>query len=505
MNIKDLIFPVTLALLTTILYQYHFSPDKTAVAEQVTNKRFVAPTSVQVTEPLDLSVSFYEDASAKASEKLSVTLPYGSMTFSPQGGVIDSIAYTREINGAPKLLVVQAPLQGKDQGAFLVALDGEGKTPYHYTLTDRKDLQDKTVLTFVGESPAARITKEFTIHHDSYVIEVTLTVDPKGEQAVRPRIFFPGLHIAEGTEVQNGVLMSGTYLEKSPVKNLLQAGVEQPTLFGLEDAYFAQVLYKDPEQFSQRAYFKETTSGFQAIVQGAAITEKKTWHLSFYSGPKEMASLSKVDPRLEELLSYGWLAPISKYMLYLLIFLYGLVHNYGIAIILITIFLRLLLIPFTIGAEKSRKKTMDAQKKLQYIEQRYKDNPEELSRAKQEFARKHGFPGAMGCLPLLLQAPVAIGLQRVLTHAVELYKAPFLWISDLSAPDPLYILPALVGITMAIQMGQMGDVRTRLVNVILAIVVAAIMASLSAGLTLFIAVTSLLALAQTEAQKAFAS
>ncbi len=217
-----------------------------------------------------------------------------------------------------------------------------------------------------------------------------------------------------------------------------------------------------------------------------------------------MKARSAVDTSLEGLLAYGWFAPISKYLLYLLIFLYGIFKNYGVAIIALTILVRLILVPFTMHAEKTRKQTAEAQKKLKYLERRYKDDPEELSRRKAEFARKHGMPGVLGCLPLFLQVPVFIGLQRVLAQAIELYKAAFLWIPDLSSPDPYYILPAIVGITMAVQMSQVGDARQRLANMLLAIVIAAITANLSAGLTLFIAVSSMLGLAQTYLQKAFA-
>ena len=105
-----------------------------------------------------------------------------------------------------------------------------------------------------------------------------------------------------------------------------------------------------------------------------------------------------------------------------------------------------------------------------------------LAREKAEFARKHGIPGLLGCLPLLLQIPVFIGLQRVLAHAIELYRVPFLWIPDLSMPDPYYILPALVGLGMMIQTSQGGDPRQRVANILIAIVIAAVTANLSQGL-----------------------
>ena len=216
-----------------------------------------------------------------------------------------------------------------------------------------------------------------------------------------------------------------------------------------------------------------------------------------------MKALSLVDSRLEGVLDYGWFAPFSKLLLYLLNFFYGLLKSYGLAIIAVTLLVRLVMVPFTLKGEQSQRKHQEAQKKLQYLEQKYKHDPELLAREKAEFARKHGVPGLLGCLPLLLQIPVFIGLQRVLTNAIELYKVPFLWVPDLSARDPYYIFPALVGMGMIAQMAQSGDPRQRIANILLAIIIAAVTANLSAGLTLFICVSTLLGLAQTALQKAF--
>lgn len=143
------------------------------------------------------------------------------------------------------------------------------------------------------------------------------------------------------------------------------------------------------------------------------------------------------------------------------------------------------------------------QRKLQYLEQRYKNEPQVLARERAELMRKQGLPGMLGCLPVLLQIPVFFGLQQVLSHAIELYRAPFFgWIHDLSQPDPYYILPALTGVGIAAQTSQGGDPRQRVANILLAIIFAAITANLSAGLSLFICVSTLLGLAQTYIQKA---
>jgi len=505
MNAKDFILPVAFALAGTLLIHHFFLAEKHPATEQSTDRRFVAPTTVQIAEPLDLDIDYYDAAPAREHEDSVVTLPTSRIQFSNDGAAVTFIGYARELGGKPTLVETLVPSSSKQKGSFLVALDGLGKTPYYYTLSDKKDEDKRTILTYKGESPAASITKQFTVHHDEYVIDLTVTIDPKTPEGVRPRIFFTGPQVVGDTkDIINTVLASGTSLEKKPIKDLINVGVEHPSIFGLEDTYFAQVLFKDPDNFTQRAYFKFDGETPQAVLQSETIHEKKSWTLSFYAGPKELAAISHVDSRLEGLLSYGWFFHISKYLLYLLIFLYGIFQNYGIAIIVLTLLVRIVLIPFTLNVEQTKKRNMEAQKKLQYLEQRYKDDPEALSAAKAEFMRKHGIPQALGCLPIFLQIPVFIGLQRVLSNAIELYQAPFLWISDLSSPDPYYILPVLAGASMIGMMGEMSDARQMMFNVLLAIVFAAITVNISAGLTLFIASSSLFALAQTLVLKALA-
>ena len=504
MKFQDLLIPFCFALIGTFAVQYFFLSDKKeAVDVHIADRQFVAPTSLQVAEPLDLDIDFSNETPSREKQSTVLTLKHEKITFSNDGAVIEAIGFNRNLQGKLTLLEVITPSPNKTEGAFLVALDGKGKTPFYYTLVDKKEVEDRTLLTYKGSSSAADIIKQFTIYHNLYVIDLKLTITPKGSEPLRARIFFPAPRlVADAGDAIQAVLTSGKYLEKKPVKTVLQLGVEKPSIFGLEDTYFAQVLFKDTEQFAQRGYFKNEGNVSQAVLQSGPIKEPMTWSFSFYSGPKELDSLSKADPRLEGLLSYGWFAPICKFLLWILIYLFGLFQNYGLAIIGLTILVRIVLIPFTIHGERSRRQSLEAQKKLAYIDKRYKDEPEELARAKAEFARKHGISGMVGCLPSLMQIPVFFGLQRVLTQAIELYQAPFLWISDLSAPDPLYILPAIMGLGLAVQMSQMGDVRQRVANILIAVVISAVAASFSAGLTLYISVSTVLGLAQEYIQKA---
>ena len=111
-------------------------------------------------------------------------------------------------------------------------------------------------------------------------------------------------------------------------------------------------------------------------------------------GPKTESAIAQVDPRLEGAIEYsGWLAPLSRLLLYLLKFLHSYVHNYGLAIVLLTIAIKLMLNPFSFKGKHARKKQEEYQRKLAYIQQKYKNEPELLARERADLIRKHGMPG----------------------------------------------------------------------------------------------------------------
>ena len=140
---------------------------------------------------------------------------------------------------------------------------------------------------------------------------------------------------------------------------------------------------------------------------------------------------------------------------------------------------------------------------MQYIEHRYKNDPEALAREKAEAIKKYGIPEMAGCLPLLMQIPMFIGLNRALSSSFELYQAPFFgWITDLSVKDPYYVLPLLGALGMVIRTASAGDPRQRVQAMLIAIIVAAVTSSFAAGLTLYICVSTWIGLLQMYLQKA---
>ena len=161
------------------------------------------------------------------------------------------------------------------------------------------------------------------------------------------------------------------------------------------------------------------------------------------------------------------------------------------------------MLPFTIKGEQSMQKSKEFQKKMSYVQQRYKGDSQRVKEEQAALIRKHGMPGMAGCLPMLLQLPIFFVLSSVLRSSIELYKAPFLWIPDLSARDPFYILPILVTVVMLLQPQPAGtDIKNRLPLIGMSLVFGAFTSTFSAGLALYIFASTFLNVVQTGIQRA---
>ena len=319
------------------------------------------------------------------------------------------------------------------------------------------------------------------------------------------RLFYPSPFTPDIPDGISAIFVDEKDSVKKTASGSLNAyqGWFKPALFGSDNKYFIHAMIQDRDAFVQRAYYRgPLQKKIFSILEGPSVTENKSWTLSFYFGPKEEGAMARVDSRLEQTLDYsGILAPISKIMLSFLKFLHKYLGNYGLAIILLTLLIRLSMFPFTMGGEKSSKQRAEMAKKMKYIEKKYKHDKEALSRAKAELIRKHGLPGLGACLPLLLQLPVFWALNRLLSSSIEFYQAPFFWwITDLSARDPYYVLPVCMVLVMLFQ-ASIAEKSQRTLLIGVALFFGAITVNFAAGLALYIVVSVLLGVLQTIIQK----
>ncbi|HZW61956.1 MAG TPA: membrane protein insertase YidC [Candidatus Babeliales bacterium] len=513
MNVKELLVVVLLALITTwgidyLLYKRGTNQE----AEVKSGQQFVAPKVVQEAKPLNVEVDFIDIKRPAPAVVTEIETDYARMVFSTDAASLERLEFKPTVEGIQREMTTIFPVAetDRDKRCFLVAL--QETTPYYYTLVSNRDLGNTIELVYRAECAQGVINKTFTIYKQLYKINLLLSLEPKAGNAMQPRVFFPAPILPSlKDDIRSGIFNDS----KGSITIIPRAKMEEdsywyaPTLFGADDRYFVHALVDSGSStsgetaFVQRAYYKLTgQQDIQAILEGPTVDRNSSWNMAFYFGPKEEQAMVAVDPRLIDTLGYaGWFAPIAKWLLKLLNFLYDYVGNYGWAIIILTILTKLVLLPFSIKSAQGMKKHAELQRKLKYLEQKYKDNAEMLAREKAELMRKEGLTSMAGCLPLFLQLPVFFALSRVLSTSIELYEAPFiLWIKDLSATDPYYILPLLVAATMLAQATTV-EASQRMQMVVMALVFGAITANLSAGLCLYIFMSTLLGIIQTVVQQ----
>ena len=174
--------------------------------------------------------------------------------------------------------------------------------------------------------------------------------------------------------------------------------------------------------------------------------------MPLYVGPQEQESLKKLAPGLDLVVDYGWLTILASPMFLVLSFINNLVGNWGWTIVIFTVLLKLVFFPLNQKAGKSMAHMKTMAPKVEAMRARYGDDKLKMNQAMMELYKTEKVNPLGGCLPIVIQIPFFISLYWVLLGAVELRNAPWMgWITDLSSPDPLYILPVIMGASMFIQ------------------------------------------------------
>ncbi|MDR1437997.1 MAG: membrane protein insertase YidC [Puniceicoccales bacterium] len=185
--------------------------------------------------------------------------------------------------------------------------------------------------------------------------------------------------------------------------------------------------------------------------------------MEYYVGPKEYLRLEKLGQRQDVIMQFGWFGFVSKLLLLAMKGIHKFIPNWGLAIILLTFFVKLILWPLTNAQVRSTRAMAKLQEPLKKLQEKHKNNPKKLQQETMQLFRENGVNPAAGCLPIFIQLPIFIGLYSMLQAASELRFAHFLWISDLSVADkvgmlcgyPINLLPILMALTMFLQLTLM--------------------------------------------------
>ncbi len=384
-------------------------------------------------------------------------------------------------------------------------------------------------ITFTYSDGDVSVKKTFKFD-DSYAVEAQTSVVQKGS-GVTAFLTWPA---GFGDQTNGPQYASGqvVYQYENKVERLagkkISGGGTVPGPFhwaGVSDQYFAAVfLPKDPEGAAMVTLHNtvEIPRGDKqdkVDVLGAAVGSLKgTTTERIYVGPKSLPDLESVpvpgitgaEPDLRALIDFGWLGVIARPLFLWLKWTNKFVHNWGWAIIVQTVIINLALLPLRLSQMKSMLKMQRVAPQIKAIQEKYKKyslrDPKkaEMNEEISALYKKEGVNPVGGCLPLIIQMPFLFAYYRMLGVAIDLRQAPWLWIHDLSAPDPIYILPIAIVVTMFLMQRMtpqagMDPAQQKMMNIMMPVFLGYISFNLASGLCLYWAVGQLIGIVQQQA------
>ncbi len=335
---------------------------------------------------------------------------------------------------------------------------------------DLQDAEDKVEVRLTAlTSTGVKVSKTITFHKSSYVIDVSYVIENNTALPVTTSAYFQ--LVRDGKAAAGGIKFVPTYmgaavytdkekLQKIEFSAIDKGKIEYPKSadngwVGLLQHYFVAA-WLPKEQANREFFTRKLDNDSYAIgtivpIVPIASNEKATVAASLYAGPAK-SNLDAIAPGLGLSVDYGWLTIIAKPMFLVMTWLHGWVHNWGVSIILLTVLIKLLFFPLSAASYRSMAKMRLVAPKLEKIKKQYGDDREQLNRAMMELYKTEKINPLGGCLPVIIQIPVFIALYWSILESVEMRYAPFFgWIQDLSAADPYYILPIIMGASMILQ------------------------------------------------------
>jgi YidC/Oxa1 family membrane protein insertase len=371
-------------------------------------------------KPLDL-------VNAKALEKLPAPFSIQFRDQAPPG----------DLNGA--LYKVEQPEPDTIQFTYS---DGHLASKKRFKLTDKSYLVQSNSEVTLNGTPLPHSLAWRGGFGDSTVVNAATT-----QQAIYYDLANSKLNTKDAKDAKNGPVSAGG----------------QFSFAGLNDQYFAGVFLAGSRPQMEMTTFSDNVpdaAGKDEARVGASVGGEGSNNFMFFAGPKDTDLLRTVDPKLEQLIDWGWFEILAKPLFLVLNYTADkITHNYGWAIILVTIAINTVLFPLKISSMKSSRKMQALQPELAVINAKYKNlkmndpRKAEQNQEMMDLYKKHGINPVGGCLPMLIQLPFVIAFYKVLRVTIEMRGAPWLWVHDLSQPETLAIriLPVLLIVTQFLQ------------------------------------------------------
>ncbi len=417
--------------------------------------------------------------------------------------------------GNGRIYMAQSGLIGPD------GLDSGSERPLYRTARTNYEVGDGETLAVELEAEVgeAKVQKTFVFQGGDYLVEVIYRVENRGAEPFQASLFGqikrdakepPGQEsFSLGPQPYLGAALTtpDSRYEKIEFEDLDEGDFRNQVKGGwiafLQHYFLSAWIANEGE--SNSYYGRKRADGTYIVGYTGPLTTvapggQGEWRSRFYAGPKDQKRLEQIADNLNLTVDYGFLWWLAVPLFALLDWLHGLVGNWGVAIILLTLLVKLVLYPLSSASYKSMANMRRVAPQMKRLQERYAGDRQKLSQEMMGLYKKEGVNPLGGCLPMLLPMPIFIALYWVLFESVELRQAPFaLWIDDLAAMDPYFILPLLMGATMYVQQllsPTMGDPMQARIMKLMPIMFTVLFLFFPAGLVLYWLVNSVLSVAQ---------
>jgi YidC/Oxa1 family membrane protein insertase len=415
---------------------------------------------------------------------------------------------------APQMAVIQTGLRAA----------GDGAEPNHLVVFDAPateyamDGNDEIVVPLSWtDGQGITVVKEIRLTRGSYRIDVTQRISNDSSQDWRGAGYAQLLRHSE--EAERSMFNVDTYSFDGPIvydgeksakldrDDLLSDGpmnltAQEGWTGGIQHHFLTVIIPPADEEYRYSTSVQGNLSRSSTIGPAVIVApgDEHAFSTTLFVGPKLQAQLEKIAESLKLTVDYGWLTIISQPLFWLLSQVYKFVNNWGVAIILVTILIKLVFYKLTEASGRSMAKMREIQPRMKALQDRYKDDRQALSQAMMELYKREKVNPAAGCLPILIQMPFFLAFYWVLLESVEMRQAPFaLWITDLSSRDPYFILPIIMGAAMLFQQklnpAPADPVQAKVMQV-MPIVFTGFFAFFPSGLVLYWVTNTLLSIAQ---------
>ncbi|MCJ7773871.1 MAG: membrane protein insertase YidC [Desulfobacterales bacterium] len=541
-----LVLAIALSFLVFLVWQFFFTdkgidqqPESAKKVEQTKE----VPVKEDVSEPekkLDIKKPLTDekemnDEDSREPRSIQINTPLYTVMISERGAVFKRMIlnnYRQRVEKDSEHLEMISPevtsgsvIMGFEQNSIKGLEDRLFSADVKYDSIDVKS-ENQEILFAYHSKDGIVVEKKYLFSADTYIIRMMVSIKNRSNASIKDRLALSILNVApaekSGYGFEGPSAMIGNKIEEVKIKKLGDKNIFSGDLkwIAIQDRYFiSSIIPKTPVDATMKLAIDEKGVLMNRYISNEEVISpgnEQNLEYELYFGPKSIQVLKSVGYDLERAVNFGWFDFLAKPCLWIMNLLYSVIPNYGVAIIILTIFTKIILWPLGTKSYKSMNEMKKLQPLMAEIREKHKDDKKKMNEELMGLYKTYKINPLGGCLPMVLQIPVFFALYRMLYGAIELRHAPFFgWINDLSAPDRLFnfgfdipfmqppygipVLTIIMGASMLLSQKMQppaGDPAQAKIMMLMPVVFTVIFINFSSGLVLYWLVNNILSIAQ---------